>query len=118
MEKWIDGLIERFSAFLFAQSCSWFLSCNIYELWSPRFKRQEAALALNTNNFMNALCVLVDWAKGLKHAESGYSALDRITIVVSKTTVTNGKVLNSNLWLLNNNLKNCTNQPKNFFVQV
>lgn len=87
MDEWIDRSIERFSAFLSAQSCTWFLPCNIYGLWSRRFERLEAALAINTQNFMNGLYVLVDWAKGLKHAERSFNAPDSITFIISKSTV-------------------------------
>lgn len=66
MDESTDRSIERFSAFLSAQPCTWFLPCNIYGLCSSRVERLEAALAINTQNFMNGLYVLLDWAKRFK----------------------------------------------------
>lgn len=36
---------------------------------------------------MNGLYVLVDWAKGLKHAERSFNAPDSIMFIVSKSAV-------------------------------
>lgn len=54
-DECMEGSTEGVSAFLAAQPCILLLPGNFYGLWSPRFERLEAALALTGHLFFNGL---------------------------------------------------------------